>query len=460
MVFVSLSLFVLIFISCEQHATKTHSLLLPLSCPLVAQNDLFITGPQGQLLFLPFQSILVNSIIYTGPLCVEFNSIDSLPPYLKSFTGCQPKRSLENTEQILSVYALHHRDGTKQLADVNVNHGYHWTLLLPFGQSNCSTYPDADALIRQEHPDLLFGNTGFMRVGIDRALVGSKVNLDQLPLMATYHPDSLVRTRSFHYHNKWVSFQKFTALLHKYWKERSRVFQQFRGIGKNGDDVSENAPYQYLTIYGMGNGARQEGLFDVFSLHQALFQEALVCMDFTGSMYGFEEELLRMTQELRGKNLLKHMVFFNDLNCDMPGATIGNFGGFYASNTPYPSDLEIQRNLKDCRNSGQGCGDLEENDLETIIKAIKHFPDSSYQNILLICDNNARPKDMALLGTLVLPQNKRLHIVVCRTTSIDQVQPAYQQLAKWGKGCLFTLDLDKLCYGVMPDSLYPDSLLQ
>ncbi|MDB4286085.1 hypothetical protein N9933_02165 [bacterium] len=147
-------------------------------------------------------------------------------------------------------------------------------------------------------------------------------------------------------------------------------------------------------------------VFEAFEKHQE-WHNALVVVDWTGSMYQYGAQVLRWHQLNMKKKVLKHMVLFNDGDDNLHRRSpkrIGNTGGIYHTN---PNNLEaVLSTIEKSVDNGNGA-ECEENDLEAVLAAQQTYEDYNY--LILIADSKSWIRDMVLLDQVNVP----VHIILC-----------------------------------------------
>ncbi len=162
------------------------------------------------------------------------------------------------------------------------------------------------------------------------------------------------------------------------------------------------------------------------------WKNALVVMDFTGSMYPYAGQVLLWHTKNLGKSGLEYCVFFNDGDQKRNSKKIpGETGGIYFS-TAKNIDAVI-RLMQKVQSKGNG-GDCQENDIEAILAGIDHY--SGFDHVILIADNNACMRDTAFMNKIHVP----VHVILCGTFS--GINPQYVELAKRTGGSLHTIEAD------------------
>jgi hypothetical protein len=163
------------------------------------------------------------------------------------------------------------------------------------------------------------------------------------------------------------------------------------------------------------------------SLAKVNWSNATLVCDVTGSMAPFNAQVIEfIATQLKNKlQAPKQFVFFNDGdNRKDKTKKVGQTGGIYAySSTSLDS---ISEHIISVMSKGSG-GDLEENNVEALLKALEKYPKT--ERLILIADNYASPRDMSLVRTIGIP----VHVVVCGGTVLNE---DYLDLAYQTKGSL------------------------
>lgn len=163
------------------------------------------------------------------------------------------------------------------------------------------------------------------------------------------------------------------------------------------------------------------------------WKNAVIVTDVTGSMYPYIVQLqvwMRLNFHLTD---CRHFVFFNDGDNKMDGLKrVGKVGGIYAGKAANYSSMEIL--CKQAMANGYG-GDGQENDIEAMLEAQKKFTEC--KEIVLIADNYAPVRDMALLNDL----DKPVHVILCGTAS-GYINVEYLEIAYKTGGSVHTIEED------------------
>lgn len=136
------------------------------------------------------------------------------------------------------------------------------------------------------------------------------------------------------------------------------------------------------------------------NLHKSLqdYKEdsIVVVIDVTGSMVNAIAQVLKWMHQDDVQSRIKGVAFFNDGDGKKDKRkVVGSTGGIY-----FVDDFKsLQKILIKSMSKGGG-GDLHENDMEAVIEARKHFGKGNY---ILVADNNAYPRDLALVHNIKFP---------------------------------------------------------
>jgi|GEM_PF-508096 len=180
-------------------------------------------------------------------------------------------------------------------------------------------------------------------------------------------------------------------------------------------------PYDYTKIK-----PTPQGKFVAETLAKNKWKNAVLVCDVTGSMAPYNAQMLSwLKNQFTAKDTaIVRFVFFNDGNNRKDiSKRIGMTGGLY-SFKPATFD-EVLQQLGTAMKAGGG-GDLDENNLEALLKAEADCP--SCECTVMIADNYATPRDLSLTDKLTKPVN----IIVCGNGPI--LNEAYLDLARATKG--------------------------
>lgn len=156
-------------------------------------------------------------------------------------------------------------------------------------------------------------------------------------------------------------------------------------------------------VYGESGELQDSTLYYVMARHPE-WQNMLVVMDWTSSMYENGASVIRWYREHFNEQSIKHLVLFNDGNSKhYSHKRVGKTGGIYYVT---PSNIEkVLLTMLKVRKAGIG-GDAPENDIEALLIATQKLKD--YNEVILIADRNSSVRDIRLLTRLKKP----IHIIL------------------------------------------------
>ncbi|MEY3343893.1 MAG: hypothetical protein RL090_1577 [Bacteroidota bacterium] len=164
--------------------------------------------------------------------------------------------------------------------------------------------------------------------------------------------------------------------------------------------------------------------------------DELVCVDLTGSMSPYYLQVFSWLH-LRKNGATIRYSFFNDGD-EMPDhlKRTGNVGGVYLFGTN--SIDTVTKYAYECITNGSG-GDSPENNIESVLKAIKKYPD--IKSVVMVVDNWANMRDYSLMSQLKIP----VKVIVCGTRYFEVKSPVntqYLDLARATGGSVYTMEED------------------
>ncbi|MBT4775390.1 MAG: hypothetical protein HON99_06695 [Crocinitomicaceae bacterium] len=167
------------------------------------------------------------------------------------------------------------------------------------------------------------------------------------------------------------------------------------------------------------------------------WKNRVIVTDVTGSMYPYTKQILLWLKLNYTKHSNQSYVFFNDGDGPKTKKYIGKTGGiYYCKNSDGFNN--ILKTAAKAMNNSKGNIDLVENDLEAIDKGCEKFWQA--KNIVLIADNNAPPRDTALLVNI----DKPVHVILCGVKDDRAIRTAYLNLAYKTNGSIHTMEQDLL----------------
>lgn len=199
-----------------------------------------------------------------------------------------------------------------------------------------------------------------------------------------------------------------------------------------------------LALHGFGDWFtdRDYGIVkDVFE-RQPTWKNTHIVMDVTGSMSPYIAKTMAWLKDSQKSDLVTAFTFFNDGNLTPDNIKItGNVGGVYSiENSNFNA---VYNELKSTMQKGGG-GDLPENNIEATLKGIATYPNCD--EIIMVADNFASPRDLALVKKLNVP----VHVILCGSSfggsNIDYIQLAYDT-----GGSIHTIEEDLDMKGIQPN---------
>ncbi len=178
-------------------------------------------------------------------------------------------------------------------------------------------------------------------------------------------------------------------------------------------------------------GAKDTTVHYVLNRHPE-WQDALVVLDWTGSMYHHGAMSILWNIEQLDAATIRYFTLFNDGNGkSRKRKKVGKTGGIY--HTDYAPPLDMLPTLLKVQQKGRG-GDAPENDVEAIVKGLKKFKDA--RHVILVADNASCIRDLSLYQTLDTP----VHIII--PGEYAMINHQYINLAYKTNGSIHTFEND------------------
>lgn len=182
----------------------------------------------------------------------------------------------------------------------------------------------------------------------------------------------------------------------------------------------------------MGSFSTEKVITKVFERNKE-WSNCLVVTDVTGSMYPYLAQFLKwheLHMTATGGN--HDFVFFNDGN-NRPDNTksVGSVGGLYYINTSKYEDLN--KRMKTAMLNGGG-GDGPENNIEAVLHGLKK--NNRIKEVIMIADNWATPRDLALLAQVQVP----IRLILCGTSAGFNTE--YLNMIRSNGGSIHTIEED------------------
>lgn len=161
------------------------------------------------------------------------------------------------------------------------------------------------------------------------------------------------------------------------------------------------------------------------------WNDMLVVMDWSGSMHEFSTKVIRWHFKNYRESGITNVAIFCDGDRDHKKGKIGDSGGVYYAPS---SDPKAVIKLMRANMSGFYNKDIQENNIEGLVKATKYFGKPS--QLVMIADNRSCMKDYCLCDLVDVP----VRIVLCGTEG--GINPQYVNLAYRTGGSIHTMESD------------------
>lgn len=171
----------------------------------------------------------------------------------------------------------------------------------------------------------------------------------------------------------------------------------------------------------------------VFERNQE-WKNMVVISDWTGSMYEYGCQALRWHALNMDEKNVQMFFFFNDGDKKPDHAKkIGKTRGVYSC--PGENISQVVQLMEKVKEKGDG-GDIEENDLEAIVRSVKKTKGKA--EYVLIADNKSHVRDLALINKIKVP----VRVIVCGSHKGGVILPDYLELARSTGGSVHTMEED------------------
>lgn len=161
-------------------------------------------------------------------------------------------------------------------------------------------------------------------------------------------------------------------------------------------------------------------------------KNCLVVTDVTGSMSPYLGQFIAWHQLHLKTMPTRDFLFFNDGDNQPDNVKkAGQVGGLYRVQTRRYA--ELRNTLLKAQSSGNG-GDTPENNIEAVLEGVKVNP--NIQQVIMIADNFATPRDLELLSLVKVP----IRLILCGTWA--GINTEYLEMLKKNGGSIHTIDED------------------
>ncbi len=178
-------------------------------------------------------------------------------------------------------------------------------------------------------------------------------------------------------------------------------------------------------------GITDSTVYKIFDRHPE-WRKSLVVMDWTSSMYQYGASCVLWHSLHYNTSGIRYFSFFNDGDNKPENLKKAGFaGGIYHEKADRLDD--VIKLFRLVMKNGSG-GDVPENDIEAMIKAIQYFPE--FDELILIADNSACIRDYIISDSIKVP----IKIILCGTN--NGINPMYLNLAAKTGGSIHTIEED------------------
>lgn len=400
-----------------------------------ANADITLTTENGIILFIPFGGLLSNGQPYYGKVTIilaEYKHLlDSLSRFVNRGKFIHP---LQLASTIIDC-----TDNKGHSLKINTGDGYQMLLLVPLVASTSYLYEDS--LIR-EAEDIFLKPYSFDSFNV-------KVNLQNLPQLASMDEMLALSRRkpatdaadlrkdAGLAYTKLNSIKTLHQFLKGYFSNAAGQFIRTTPELKHQSDRPDKIPFMGFGILELYNKTGNTNLLTIFRENAANWQNSLLIVDWTGSMQVHQADINALLQDLYLKGTIRHIVLSNDK--DDPGSphTQDDIGFFSIDS------VESFEQLKDLMSKSErdygGGENLQESDYSALIRATSEKSsswESDYNQIIMLVDNNAPPRDPELFDFIDI--KKKIFVIAYDSHTPCDVYPDYHRLVKKFGGLLIS----------------------
>lgn len=262
--------------------------------------------------------------------------------------------------------------------------------------------------------------------------------LKHLPILKTKHIDLEV-IRQENCKSESEARQLFHGFL-IFYKEKENANIRTTSTTAKGSKEEFYKQYKHFNIKEIDNEFAKEirrmavgkdsTTYHVFERNFADLDSIVIIADWTSSMYPYTLQLLVWQVKHASKaNYIAGYVFFNDGDKTPDREKkMGQTGGIYVSRSA--DFAEALQKMEECKKNGNGGGDIEENDIEALLRAIEEFPHAKH--FIMVADNFGKIRDIELLNKIQKP----IHVILARVPKLNMITTDYVQVALQTGGSL------------------------
>jgi hypothetical protein len=255
--------------------------------------------------------------------------------------------------------------------------------------------------------------------------------LKHLPILKTKYIDLEV-IRQENCKNELEARQLFHGFL-IFYKEKENANTKIKSATAKETKEELHKQYKHFNIKEIDNEFAREikrmavgkdsTTYHIFERNFADLDSIVIIADWTSSMYPYTLQLLVWQVKRATKaNYVAGYVFFNDGDTTPDREKkIGHTGGIYISKSA--DFAEALQKMEECKKNGNGGGDVEENDIEALLKATEEFPHAKH--FVMIADNFGKIRDIELLNKIQKP----IRVILARVSKPNMITTDYVQVA-------------------------------
>jgi hypothetical protein len=398
---------------------------------MYANDDITLITESGELIFIPYGGLLKSGNPYYGKVTIKLSPYQHL---LDSLTRSINNRRLIHPLQLASsIIACTDEQGRS--LKINTRDGYQLLLFMPIAPAVAGNY--GDSLIWKAD-DIFFRKNSFDSFGIQFNIVNLPGILQEDDMFAlskrALNPE--FRKDGGLAYRKSKSIKSLRHFLNGYLANASGQF--LRSVAdKTGElqsDIPTNVPFIGFNILELYNKNGGTNLKQIFAEHKDQWKNSLLIMDWTGSMQAHREDIKMVLEDLYLKNTIRHIAIYNDVEDPDPPHLYDNLGFFTVDSVRSFSEVENLMNESEKESAG---GSIEEGDFAALIRATSEKNPgwkSPYDQIIMLVDNNAPPRDKEIFNLINIKTN--IYVIAYDAQNPCDVDSNYHKLVRKFGGLL------------------------
>jgi hypothetical protein len=406
-----------------------------------ANDDITLITENGEMIFIPFGALREsNGNGYYGMVTIK------LSPYLQLLDSLNRFNRMSTLIHRLQLNSpiIDCTDEAGRSLSLNSYRGYGMLFFMPIAPLRANRYQGS--LIRAPK-DLFLAKNGFDSFGVKYDLQEVFPFSSSTDLLARSKLPSLSdSTDKRQYANlawaKLNSIRVFRQFLQYNWTSATAKFIQssvdsvINGLSNSQCDQPDMLPYLGFNILELYNKNGNTNLLRIFEKNAKKWEQSLLITDWTGSMHIHEREIDSLIENLEMKNIIRHLVLYND-KPDPGFASLEGTEGFFSIDS-VESFKQVKALMRSCAADYWGGENLEESDFSALIRATSRKNpawQSPYKQVIMLVDNNAPPRDTTLFNQIGITTN--IYVIAYGAEKANDVNIYYHNLVKKFGGLLF-----------------------